>query len=212
MYRYTYGKDNHNIPLPLHNNSKIKSNLKPLERLMNHNILDFSGRNKSRCSLGQIHIRGSGSLNSQTPYDKKRLFCNQQSWLTFVLIFQPSHQIKRTRIPLPKNPIHSYNTDSCHNQRTIRIRNATSKFAKRTRPYDRPPYPSPIFREKRGSQSRRADSEDTDEYKCAQEELEVEEGFGGGTRALGSVGDGEGGGRRGRTSDFEVARHGEAAR
>lgn len=157
---------------------------------MNHNILDLGGRNKSRRGLGQIRIRRSRRLNPQTPYDKKRLFC----------------------IPLPKNSIHSHHTDNRHDQRTIRIRNATSKFAKRTRPYGRPPHPRPIFREKRGSQSRRADSEDSDEYKRAQQELEVEESFGGGARALGSVGNGEGGGRRGWTADFEVAGHGEAAR
>ena len=37
------------------------------------------------------------------------------------------------------------------------------------------------------------------------------ESFGGGARTLGSVRNGEGGGRRGWTADFEVAGHGEAA-
>lgn len=78
MNRYTYRKDHHNIPLPFHNNSKIKPNLEPLESLMYHNILNLGGRNKPGRSLGQIRIRRSRRLNPQTPYDKKRLFCNQQ--------------------------------------------------------------------------------------------------------------------------------------
>lgn len=66
-------KNNHNLSLPLDDNSKVKADLEPLERLMDKHILDLVRRDEPRAGAEQMTRGETRRLDAQPAHHEQGL-------------------------------------------------------------------------------------------------------------------------------------------